>query len=231
MVLNGDALLSLPDVQPVMKVKLWGTASSMTVSATIRQSKIQYSYDNILYYDWVIQDTSWIILSTFTIAPNTDLVYLKFVKWSGSTATYCYVNDLSITASINVSSLSTLRNYPTNKDIIKQYSTTLGSATTSATYRATKWGFPAIEYSATEYQFLDVDTTATGSTVAFSELWTSYTTVADWVSLAITSTSTPNLFVRHNITANRIYLSSNDYNASSDKDWSLKQSVVYQVVQ
>lgn len=64
-----------------------------------------------------------------------------------------------MSTTVNVSSLSTLRNYPTNKDIIKQYATTLGSATTSATYRATKWGFPAIEYSATEYQFLDVDTT------------------------------------------------------------------------
>ena len=75
----------------------------------------------------------------------------------------------SATCPINISSLSTLYNYPTNKDIIKQYSTTLGAATTTATYRATKWGFPAIEYSATEYQYLDVDTTATGSTVAFSE--------------------------------------------------------------
>jgi len=82
-----------------------------------------------------------------------------------------------------------------------------------------------------EEQYLDVDTTATGSTVAFSELWTTYTTVADGASLAISSTSTPNLFVKANITANRLYSSSNDYNASSDKDGSMRETVVYQVVQ
>jgi hypothetical protein len=70
-------------------------------------------------------------------------------------------------------------NYPTNKEVFKTYQTTLSTATTTATYRATKWGFPAIEYSATEYQFLDIDTTATSSVVEFSEDGTSYTTVAD----------------------------------------------------
>ena len=67
--------------------------------------------------------------------------------------------------------------------------------------------------------------------VALSELWTTYTTVADGASLAISSTSTPNIFVKANITANRIFSSSNDYNASSDKDGSLKQTITYQVVQ
>ena len=81
-----------------------------------------------------------------------------------------------------------------------------------------------------EYQFLDVDTTATWSTVAFSETWASYTTVADGASIAISSTSTPSIWVKANITANRLYLSSNDYNANSGKDWSNKQSVVYQVL-
>lgn len=151
-------------------------------------------------------------------------VWVKILAYSGF-ASFSYSIWFS-TDWINV-----LKNYPTNKDIIKQYSTTLGSPSTTATYRATKWGFPAIEYSATEYQYLDVDTTATGSTVAFSELGSSYTTVADGASIAISSTSTPNIFVKVNITANRIYLSSNDYNASSDKDGSMKQSVVYQVIQ
>ena len=73
--------------------------------------------------------------------------------------------------------------------------------------------------------------TATGSTVAFSELGSSYTTVADGASIAITSTSTPTIWVKANITANRLYLSSNDYTASSEKDGSMKQSVVYSVIQ
>ena len=220
-----------PDRQPIFKFDMGGVASSMTIQATIRQAKIQYSYDNTTYYDGVVQDTASEVVSSFTLTPNQRIVYLKFVRWTATAWTFCYFKAFSITASINLSSLSTLRNYPTNKDIIKQYSTTLGAATTTATYRATKWGFPAIEYSATEYQYLDVDTTATGSTVAFSEFWTTYTTVADWASLAISSTSTPNLFVKVNITANRLYLSSNDYNASSDKDGSNKQTVTYQVIQ
>ena len=183
-----------------------------------------YSFDN----------SSWTTLFTQVSSAWSGNIPMA---WANIVYVRLYANATSSWGSIvcnwtiDTSSLSTLRNYPTNKDVIKQYSTTLWSATTSATYRATKWGFPAIEYSATEYQFLDVDTTATGSTVAFSELWTTYTTVADWASLAITSTSTPNIFVKANITANRLYLSSNDYSASSDKDWSLKQSVVYSVIQ
>ena len=39
----------------------------------------------------------------------------------------------------------------------------------------------------------------------------------------------PLVWVKHNITANRLYLSSNDYNASSDKDGSNKMTVVYDV--
>jgi hypothetical protein len=159
-----------------------------------------------------------------TFPTGFSKVWVKILAYSGF-ASFSYSIQFS------TSGISVLKNYPTNKDIIKQYATTLSWPTTSATYRATKWGFPAIEYSATEYQYLDVDTTATGSTVAFSELWTTYTTVADGASLAITSTSTPNLFVKANITANRLYSSSNDYASSSDKDGSMKQTLTYQVVQ
>jgi hypothetical protein len=177
-----------------------------------------FTSDRTLQYssDWVTYGS--------TFPTGVTKVWVKILAYSGF-ASFSYSIQFS------TSGLSILKNYPTNKDIIKQYSTTLGAATTTATYRATKWGFPAIEYSSTEYQYLDIDTTATGSTVAFSELWTSYTTVADWASLAISSTSTPNIFVKANITANRLYLSSNDYNANSDKDWSMKETVVYQVVQ
>lgn len=131
---------------------------------------------------------------------------------------------------VDVSSLSTLRNYPTNKDVVTTYNKSLNTATTTATYRATAWGFPAIEYSATEYQFLDIDTTATGSTVAFSADGVSYTTVADGANIALSSTTTPLVWVKTNITANRLYLSSNDYNASGDKDGSNKMTVGYQVL-
>ncbi len=131
---------------------------------------------------------------------------------------------------VDTSSLSTLRNYPTNKDIVNVFTKSLSSATTTAIYRATKFGFPAIEYSATEYQFLNIDTTATSSVVSFSADGTSYTTVADGASIALTSTVNPTVYVKTNITANRIYLSSNDYNASSDKDGSNKMTVGYQVL-
>lgn len=213
------------------KIPYW---TSVTISWTLRYTLAEYSFDNS---NWVTirDDRASASFTTFTVTatPTTEFVYVRFTTtWS---TVWCFIwytsTPFTITSTVDVSSLSTLKNYPTNKDIIKQYATTLSGATTSATYRATKWGFPAIEYSATEYQFLDVDTTATGSTVAFSELGTTYTTVADGASLAISSTSNPNIFVKANITANRIYSSSNDFNASSDKDGSLKQNITYQVVQ
>lgn len=39
----------------------------------------------------------------------------------------------------------------------------------------------------------------------------------------------PQVWVKTNITANRIYVSSNDYNASSDKDGSNMMNLVYSV--
>lgn len=78
-------------------------------------------------------------------------------------------------------------------------------------------------------EYLEVDTTASGSVVKFSELGSVFTTMADNATLAITPTSNPTTWVDANITANRIYLSSNDYNANSDKDGSGKMSVIYQL--
>jgi len=210
----------------ILKINLWVVATGdMTYTiGFITNNTISYSYDNISY---TTLGTLVGAGGSYTIPMNGySTVYIK----NNANAAWSMTNH-SATCPIDTSSLSVLKNYPTNKDIIKQYSTTLSGASTSATYRATKWGFPAIEYSSTEYQYLDVDTTATWSTVAFSELGTTYTTVADGASLAISSTTTPSIFVKTNITANRLYLSSNDYNASSDKDWSQKQSVVYQVIQ
>ena len=80
---------------------------------------------------------------------------------------------------IDTSTIPTLYNYPTNKDRVQLYTKSLSSATTTAIYRATKFGFPAIEYSNGEYQFLESDTTATGSSVSFSPDGTTYTVVAD----------------------------------------------------
>lgn len=222
-------------VEWVLKIKIpWGL-TSLTINAYLRRAGASYSTDWI-GYTTMLDNTgsSTAVAMNYTIAWPVTTLYIKLFSNNGFGWTCYYgtsTNPFTISGTVDVSSYSVLKNYPTNKDIIKQYATTLWAPSTSATYRATKWGFPAIEYSATEYQYLDVDTTATGSTVAFSELWNTYTTVADGASLAISSTSTPNIFVKANITANRLYLSSNDFNASSDKDGSLKETVTYQVVQ
>ena len=208
----------------IYKLPAWLTSLILNFVSTVAgwsTLEISSSIDNLSY----TVNSTWLFSDTCTLIDGARYIKLRAL-WSN-----CKLETLTVTWTVDVSSYSVLKNYPTNKDIIKQYATTLWAPTTSATYRATKWGFPAIEYSATEYQFLDVDTTATGSTVAFSELWTTYTTVADGASLAISSTSTPNIFVKANITANRIYSSSNDYSASSDKDGSLRQTLTYQVVQ
>ena len=218
----------------IMKIEIPWWVTDTVINAYLRRAWASYSTDDVTYtpmYDNTWSSTPYSL--SYTIPWNVTTLYIKLFSYTGWLG--CYFADsthpFTISATVDVSSYSTLKNYPTNKDLIKQYATTLSGATTSATYRATKWGFPAIEYSATEYQFLDVDTTATGSTVAFSELGTTYTTVADGDSLAISSTSNPNIFVKANITANRLYSSSNDYNASSDKDGSMRETVVYQVVQ
>ena len=53
----------------------------------------------------------------------------------------------SATCTVDVSSLQVLKNYPTNKALRSWYTTALSTHRTStATYRASKWGFPAIEY-------------------------------------------------------------------------------------
>ncbi len=146
---------------------------SITIGGTVRRSMAEWSYDNSSWN--TIQDNT--ATSTFTsfsqtVTPSGNFIYVRFTSTNSSLGSYIgyQTNPFKILANFTPTSYSVLKNYPTNKDIIKQYATTLSGATTSATYRATKWGFPAIEYSATEYQYLDVDTTATGSTVAFSEL-------------------------------------------------------------
>lgn len=174
-----------------------------------------FTSDKSLTYssDWATYGT------TFPVGYKK--IWVKILAYSGVTSfSYSIKFD---------NSLVTLRNYPTNKDVVIAYNMSLATATTTATYRATLYGFPAIEYATGVYKYLNIDTTATWSTVAFSSDGSSYTTVADWASIALSSTVNPLVWVKHNITANRLYLSSNDYNASSDKDGSNKMTVVYDV--
>ena len=135
-------------------------------------------------------------------------MYVKIASYSGFAS-------FSFDFRCDVSAIKKLYNYPTGKDLYQTYVKPLATATTSATYRATKYGFPAIEYSNGEYQFLKTDTTATGSTVAFSADGVTYTTVADGANIALSSTTLATVYVKLNITANRLYVSSNDYNVDS----------------
>lgn len=190
---------------------------------------LAYSYDWITYTEFrqVSDDTEWWVTVTSTIDVTWhSTVYISLYRVSGADLR---VLDYSFSGTVDTSSINTLRNYPTNKDIVNVFTKSLSSATTTAIYRATKFGFPAIEYTNGDYQFLNIDTTATSSVVSFSADGTSYTVVADWASIVLTSTVNPTVYVKTNITANRIYLSSNDYNAISDKDGSNKMTVVYDV--
>ena len=174
-----------------------------------------FTSDKSLTYssDWATYGT------TFPVGYKK--IWVKILAYSGVTSfSYSIKFD---------NSLVTLRNYPTNKDVVIAYNMSLATATTTATYRATLYGFPAIEYATGVYQYLNIDTTATGSVVSFSSDGSSYTVVADGANIALSSTVNPLVWVKHNITANRLYLSSNDYNASSDKDGSNKMTVVYDV--
>lgn len=190
--------------------------------AFITNNTISYSFDNKVYY------TLGTLVSggtTYRIPMNgNSIVYIKNnANAAGSMTAY------GVYAEIDTSKVKSLYNYPTNKDIIQTYTKQVNTNVTTATYRVNKFGFPAIEYSNGEYQFLDIDTTASGSTVAFSANGSSYTTVADGASIALTSTLIPIVWVKVNITANRIYISSNDSNIDSTKDGSMKFGVIYQV--
>lgn len=188
----------------------------------ITNNTISYSFDNVTYVTLGTLVSTW---GSFDIPMNWQrVVYIK----NNANAIGSMTNH-SLFCNIDTSSVRRLFNYPTNKDYIQTYTKTTSTAVTTAIYRETKWGFPAIEYSNGEYQFLDLDTTASGSTVAFSANGSSYTTVADGASIALTSTLIPVVWVKANITANRLYLSSNDYNSSSNKDWCNRMTVVYQV--
>lgn len=220
-------------VEWIMKINIPWWITDTVISAYLRRAWASYSTDWVSYttmYNNTWSSTPYSL--SYTVTWNVTVLYIKVFSQNWWWV-WCYFADsthpFSIVWTVDVSSYSTLRNYPTNKDVMSQYSTTLGSPTTSATYRATKWGFPSLEYSATEYQYLDIDTTATWSTVYLSPDGTTYTLVADGWSIVLSSTTNPLVYVRSNITANRIYISSNDYNASWDKDWSNKQSVIYQV--
>jgi len=190
---------------------------------------VAYSYDGVNYTEFSsLNDDVWPAISTHTFNANwNSTVYVSLYRKSGSDTR---IYNVSISGTFDTSSFKTLYNFPTNQNLYDTYVKTLATATTTATYRATKYGFPAIEFAENVYTFLKVDTTATGSTVAFSPDGTTYTTVADGASIAPTSTTCPIVYVRSNITANRLYVSSNDYNADSAKDGSLKCNVQYKTL-
>ena len=219
-------------VKVKMPVDITRLDISYTGNTTSWTSILRYSYDLVTWYTlWTNFhpsefDAIFTTYKSYSFVPTANTVYIEFwlVSWVPR------IWWIVISWTVDVSSLSTLRNYPTNKDVVTTYNKSLNTATTTATYRATLYGFPAIEYATGVYQYLNIDTTATWSTVAFSSDGSSYTTVADWANIALSSTVNPLVWVKHNITANRLYLSSNDYNASSDKDGSNKMTVGYQVL-
>jgi len=196
-------------------------AIDMTYSIEfITNNTISYSYDDVTYYTLGTLVSSG---GSFTV-PTTGRtqVYIKNTanaNWS--------MTSHSGSVKLDVSSLAKLYNYPTWTVMSKVYTKTLLTPTTSATYRANKFWFPAIEYSNGDYQFLDVDPRWVSGVVQFSEDGILYTTVADWANIALTSTQSPMVFTRITITVNRVLLGSDDFNNDSDKDSSRNQTVWY----
>ena len=125
------------------------------------------------------------------------------------------------------------QNYPTNKDVIKRYSTTLSGATTSAATTELLNGDSLLLFG-NRIPVFRRGQYSQNNRLDSGILWTlnNLPTVADWASLAISSTSTPNIFVKGRIlqpiesTAQAM-----TSNANSDKDGSLKQTLTYQVIQ
>lgn len=186
---------------------------------------LAYSLDWITYTDfWVVQE--WINTINSINVNWATTVYISLYRHPTSSWDI-RITKCAISATIDTTSIKTLYNYPTNKIISDVYSKVLSTATTTAIYRRTKFWFPAIEFSNWEYVLLKVNCEDTTSVVKFSADWNTYTTVVDWWSIAITSTTIPIVYTQITIPKNRLLLSSNDYNADWTKDWSNCQTVKY----
>lgn len=206
------------------KINIIWTSTSWT-------SIYRYSLD---WTNWtsvwqIVHDTDfpWTYVVTKTIELNwldTDILYIEvwLVSWTPR------IWWLSFDFNIDTASIKTLFNYPTNKSNKETYVKTLTSATTTAIYRATKYGLPAIEFSNWEYQFLKINCEATDSVIKLSSDWTTYTTVTDGWNIALSSTTLPIVYTDITILKNRLLMASNDYNNSADKDGSLQAWVISQ---
>lgn len=205
----------------IYKLPDWVKNIKTTFSSTVSwgsQVDIFSSPDNITYTKFVDN------VFSVNLAPCIDWTkYIKIVsKWNNTK-----LEQIAFFADYVLLNIKTLYNFPTNKVISNIYSKVCSIAVTTAIYRRTKFWFPAIEFSNWEYVLLKVNCEDTTSTVKFSADWTTFTTVADWDSIAITSTTIPIVYTQITIPKNRLLLSSNDYNADWTKDWSNCQTVKY----
>lgn len=208
----------------------WKVNTKFPVKHLSISSSIYSAWDDIMFLQVSSDNVNWTTIWSVKTTESrtirkieTDLMnWLStfYVRWYKTASDYLSASWINIDASIDTSSLPIAYNFPTNKDISQTYTKLLQTATTTATYRATKYWFPAIEYAEWVYQYLQVDT-SNATYVKFSSDWTTYATKADWESLTISSTLLPIIYTIVKIPANRLYFSSDDTSSSAIKEWSL----------
>lgn len=230
----------------IFKINTWLSLKNLDINLQILSDntlgnatiQILYSFDWNIYtvlnsITWLNNWTSdwWKSLSSTLSTKNSQSIYIKILVTSLS-AWWIYLSCSQTTDkyflrwNLDISNLDILYNKPTNKDIYQVYVKTLTRATTTATYRTTKYWFPAIEFSDWEYVFLDTNT-INANYLKLSSDWNTYTILTDWQNISFNSTTIPIIYSNYKIPYNLLYISSNDRNNNSSKDWSLITNISY----
>lgn len=203
-----------------------------------RSWNIYYSLDWINYTELYIWDISSWDAYSWSLTFNIDMwwatiVYIKFsMNYISALWSIFYIDFYW---DIDISSLPILYNYPTWINLYETYVWFTSFSINTVYYRKNKYWFPALEFSEWNYIFLQRDTYEWTSWSSYTYIkakdwstWWSYTQLWDWDYISISSTTNPIIDTIEKIQYNRIYISSNDINASSTLDWSLQWNVIFQ---
>lgn len=189
--------------------------------------------------EWSLDNSSWV--NFVTVDNTTSNVNVDFdestTQMNGATTFYIRVikstaveviislRKLSIECDLDTSSIDVLYNQKTGSEITQEHVALLPSAATRVYYYETKYGYPHLEFTDGSDIFIGkmpiwVDTTDESVTIEG-------VVTADGAFQTITSTTTPLITVAVTLTNNRLLVSSNDHNASLEKDGSNQVDVEF----
>lgn len=229
----------------VIKINTWLRVkgnldvTSILFNNNVVTGKLEYSYNNVEYYNLLVLWASASEQTNKLSIPMDwfDQVYIKISK--DTTDGYIQIRDLKIEWIIDNDEINFPPVYPTAKDLYGIIIGRLESSVEKVFYRATKYWFPALEYTDGSdvyigYQFLPIDTTwaTNSSTTTYIKISDTNISTAsklsDGESITLwTPTTIPVIYFDIKIASNRLLVSSNDTTADTSKDGSLEWTITY----